>query len=75
MLVTNWFDFGVILAVLGGSRNILRRLGRVLAPLGVLLGPLWPILKASWRFLGCVLARFWRVLPHLGAFWLENLPT
>ena len=70
ILVSVWFDFGFIFAVLGGSGGILGRLGRVLAPLGGLLGRLWPVLRASWRILGrlgCVLARLWRDLPRLGA--------
>ena len=64
-----WFDFLVILAVLGGSGGILGRLGRVLAPLGGLLGRLWPVLCATWR----VLARLGRALGAsghvLGASW------
>ena len=74
----NWLHFGVILAVLGGSRVVLGRLGRVLAPLGYPLGRFWPVLRASWRILGrlgCVLARLWRALPRLGAFWLEKQPN
>ena len=62
MLVPNVFDFGVIVAVLGGSGGILGRLGRVLAP--------------SWGRLGGVLARLggvlgasWRVLERLGTSW------
>ena len=64
----NWLDFGVILAVLGGSGGILGRLGRVLAPLGGLLGRLWPVLCATWR----VLARLGRVLARLGASWRRH---
>ena len=57
-----WLDFGVILAVLGGSGGILGRLGRVLARLGGLLGRLGRVLEASSR----VLSRLGRVLARLG---------
>ena len=53
-----WLDFGVILAVLGGSGGILGRLGRVLARLGGLLGRLGRVLEASSR-----------VLARLGTSW------
>ena len=77
ILVPNWLDLGVILAVLGDSGGILGRLGRVLAPLGGLLGRLWPVMCATWRVLahlGAYSARLGTSWVRLGAFWLAKPP-